>query len=93
MSMNENGGKKIKKVKVRLLTMQEKALPIHTEYIKLDAALKLSDIAATGGHAKVLIEKGAVRVNGETCTQRGKKLRPGDTFEYKDLLFKVENES
>ncbi len=77
----------MKKLKVRLLQMQEVTLPIKTEFIKLDSALKFSGVAETGGHAKELIEKGAVRVNGEVCTSRGKKLYPGDTFEFKALRF------
>ena len=55
---------------------------IETEYITLDAALKFSAAVSTGGEAKNLIADGYVRVNGETCLQRGKKLRPGDRFEY-----------
>ena len=84
--------KKVKKIKVRLLQMREEALPIRTAFIKLDQALKFSGIAETGGHAKELVEKGAVRVNGEVCTMRGKKLCAGDTFEYKDIRFTLEQE-
>lgn len=51
---------------------------IHTEFIRLDTLLKLSSITPTGGQAKELIQAGHVLVNGECCTQRGKKLRPGD---------------
>ncbi len=51
---------------------------IHTEFIRLDALLKLSGLAMSGGQAKELVQSGAVRVNGEVCTMRGKKLRPGD---------------
>ncbi|WP_395150298.1 RNA-binding S4 domain-containing protein [uncultured Allofournierella sp.] len=51
---------------------------IHTEYIKLDALLKLAGLVETGGEAKVLIQDGQVQVNGEVCLMRGKKLRPGD---------------
>ncbi len=54
-------------------------VPISTEYIKLDALLKFSGIAQTGGQAKEMIAAGQVRVNGESCAMRGKKLRPGDT--------------
>ena len=81
--------KKVRKIRVRLLQMEEKDLPIITPFIKLDAALKFSDIAGTGGHAKLLIEEGRIRVNGETCLTRGKKLYNGDTFEYKNLRFTV----
>lgn len=51
---------------------------IHTEYIRLDTLLKLSGITLTGGQAKELIQAGKVTVNEDICTQRGKKLRPGD---------------
>lgn len=51
---------------------------ISSEFIKLDAFLKFAAIAGTGGEAKLLIQDGLVSVNGEICTQRGKKLRPGD---------------
>lgn len=52
---------------------------ITTEYIKLDAFLKFCTAVSSGGEAKVLIADGHVSVNGAPCTQRGKKLRPGDT--------------
>ena len=84
--------KKIKKIKVRLLQIKEEPLPIRTPFIKLDQALKFSGIAETGGHAKELIEKGAVRVNGETCVIRGKKLTPDDTFEFKDTRYLITTE-
>lgn len=51
---------------------------IHTEFIRLDTLLKLSSLTPTGGQAKEKIQAGFVLVNGEQCTQRGKKLRPGD---------------
>ena len=52
---------------------------IQTEFIRLDALLKLAGIADTGGQAKWMIQDGTVAVNGEICTQRGKKIRPADT--------------
>ena len=54
------------------------SVPIVTEWIRLDALLKLAGAADTGGEAKVLIQSGQVLVNDEVCLQRGKKLRPGD---------------
>ncbi len=51
---------------------------IHTEFIRLDTLMKLASLTPTGGQAKELIQAGRVSVNGEGCTQRGKKLRPGD---------------
>ncbi len=55
-------------------------LTIQTEYIKLQDAMKYANIVYSGGEAKALIQEGEVTVNGEVCTMRGKKLRPGDKF-------------
>lgn len=57
-----------------------KILPIRTEFIKLDAAVKLAGLTMTGGEAKERVQGGEVSVNGEICTMRGKKLYPGDRF-------------
>lgn len=65
---------------------------IYTEFIKLDALLKYAGLCETGGEAKELVQGGAVKVNGEVCTMRGKKLRPGDivtTPDIPDLEFEV----
>lgn len=56
----------------------EKNVKIKEEYIRLDSFLKLCGAADTGGRAKIVIQEGYVQVNGEVCTQRGKKLRSGD---------------
>lgn len=56
-------------------------IEITGEYIKLDALLKFAALVGTGGEAKIRIAEGEVLVNGAPCTQRGKKLRPGDTVE------------
>ena len=61
--------------------MREERVKITTEYIKLDALLKFANVVATGGEAKIAIQQGAVLVNGEVCTMRGKKIRPGDRVE------------
>lgn len=58
--------------------MKQKTIEIHTEYIKLQDLLKLVGLVETGGEAKERIQNGEAQVNGEICTQRGKKLRPGD---------------
>ena len=62
---------------------------IHTEYIRLDAFLKFAGEAGTGGEAKNRIADGSVRVNGAACTQRGKKLRPGDNVEINGKSYAV----
>ena len=54
-------------------------ITIKTEYIKLQDLLKFANLVGSGGEAKVLIQDGEVSVNGEVCTQRGKKIRPGDS--------------
>lgn len=53
-------------------------IPITTEYIKLQDLLKFAAITSTGGEAKIMVQEGEVTVNGEVCTMRGKKIRPGD---------------
>lgn len=58
--------------------MQKQTVKIQTEFIKLDALLKFAGVTETGGEAKEAIQAGEVQVNGEVCTMRGKKLRPGD---------------
>ena len=55
---------------------------ISTEYIKLQDAMKFANIVYSGGEAKALIQEGEVKVNGEVCTMRGKKLYPGDRFRF-----------
>lgn len=57
-------------------------ISIKENFIKLDAAMKLAGIVSTGGHAKSVIQNGEVKVNGEVCLMRGKKLFSGDTAEY-----------
>ena len=63
---------------------KENAIPvaITTEFIKLESAMKLANIVISGGTAKNEIQEGYVTVNGEVCTMRGKKLYPGDRFEF-----------
>lgn len=56
----------------------ENRVRIETEFIKLEALLKYASLVGSGGEAKNLIQDGLVSVNGEVCTMRGKKIRPGD---------------
>lgn len=58
--------------------MQREEIKIHTEFIKLQDLLKFAGAVETGGDAKLIIQEGRVSVNGEVCTMRGKKMRPGD---------------
>ena len=59
-------------------------ITIDTPFIRLDALLKLSGVCETGGQAKVYIQSGHVRVNGETCPLRGKKCVAGDVIAFAD---------
>lgn len=61
--------------------MQTEQIKITTEFIKLDALLKFAGAVGTGGEAKEAVQSGDVTVNGEVCTMRGKKIRPGDRVE------------
>ena len=69
----------------------QRNLVISTEYIKLESALKLANAVYSGGEAKALIQQGEARVNGEVCTMRGKKLRPGDEVEFMGSSFWICN--
>lgn len=64
-------------------------IPIYTEYIKLDSFMKLSGAAEDGAQAKRIIAQGLIKVNGETCLMRGKKLYPGDCAEVGGCIFEV----
>ena len=70
--------------------MIEKTITIKDEYIKLGQALKLANIASEGVEAKYMILDEKVKVNGEVCTQRGKKLYKGDEFETDGIKVKVQ---
>ncbi|MGI6030017.1 MAG: RNA-binding S4 domain-containing protein [Eubacteriales bacterium] len=58
--------------------MKTEKITIHSEFIRLDQLLKFAGVAESGGEAKEAILEGYLEVNGEVCTMRGKKLRPGD---------------
>ena len=82
------------KITARIKPHPIREIVIDTDYIRLDAALKLADLVQSGGHAKVVITEKQVKVNGETCTMRGKKLREGDTatFQGIDVVVKKRKE-
>ncbi|MBE6918310.1 MAG: RNA-binding S4 domain-containing protein [Ruminococcaceae bacterium] len=65
---------------------------ITTEFIKLQDLLKFANLVSTGGEAKIIIQEGEVKVNGEVCTMRGKKIRPGDVVELDGQLLTVSYE-
>lgn len=55
---------------------------IFTPFIRLDSFLKFAGLCETGGEAKAVIQSGEVLLNGTCCTQRGKKLVPGDKVQW-----------
>lgn len=69
--------------------MALETIQIKTEFIKLDSLLKYANILSSGGEAKMAIQNGAVTVNGEVCTQRGKKIRPGDRVKIENFELEV----
>jgi len=64
-------------------------IKINTEFIKLDSFLKWAGIASLGSEAKLYISDELVTVNGEVCTQRGKKIRPNDIVGFNGEEYKV----
>ena len=66
-----------------------KTIQIKDEFIKLGQALKLAGMAESGVDAKVMIQEGMIRVNGEEELRRGKKLKDGDLVEYKGEQFQI----
>ena len=77
------------KVRVRRVSAERISVPITTEFIKLESFLKLANAAGSGGMAKNFIQNGEVEVNGEICTMRGKKLRPGDSVRFNGAEYLV----
>ena len=64
-------------------------IEINTEIIKLDSFLKWCGAASLGSEAKIYVQEGEVKVNGEICTQRGKKLKSGDIVELHGEVYKI----
>lgn len=77
------------KIKVKVKPKETKIIEISTDFIRLDALLKLADAVQSGGHAKAVIQDGEVKVNGEVCESRGKKMRSGDKAEYGAYIYEV----
>lgn len=69
--------------------MTDRQVEITTEYIKLEQLLKLAGACATGGAAKEAIRSGRVLVGDSPCTERGRKMKPGDSAEYDSVRYEV----
>ncbi len=79
------------KVTVRRIAARPLAVTITTDFIKLESFLKLANAAASGGEAKLRIQGGEVKVNGEVCTMRGKKLVAGDAVALDGKTYEVKH--
>lgn len=79
----------MKKITAKIKEKERRQIKLDSEFIRLDALLKLANAVMTGGHAKLVIQDGEVRVNGEECLSRGKKLRPGDTVLFDNIIYEV----
>lgn len=66
-----------------------KIITITTEFIKLQDLLKFANLVESGGEAKERVQGGEVQVNGEVCTMRGKKIRPGDIVVFEGMELTV----
>lgn len=80
------------KYNVKIAKKEEKPVYISTDTIELDSALKLCGAVTTGGIAKMLIQDGKIKVNGEVCLMRKKKLHRGDKFQYEKTVYAVTGE-
>lgn len=69
--------------------MKKIKLNLKEEYIRLDNLLKYEGITETGGQAKYLIQSGHVKLNGEVCELRGKKIHKGDIVELENCIIEV----
>ena len=65
--------------------MKTVEIKIKTDFIKLDSLLKYAGVTETGGIAKEIIAEKRIKVNGEVCTMRGKKLRSGDKVQIDEV--------
>ena len=63
---------------------------INTDFIKLDSLLKYAALVGTGGEAQYVISEGLVKVNGEVCTMRGKKIHAGDKISFAENELLIE---
>lgn len=77
------------KIKLKAIKKETVDFELTADFIRLDDLLKNVSVVNTGGHAKIVIQNGEVKVNNEVCTMRGKKLRQGDTVEYERVIYNV----
>ena len=81
------------KINVKIKEHTKEVVKINTDFIQLQSFLKFKGISETGGQAKEFIQDGIIRVNGEVCTARGKKLRDGDVVSAFGTDYQIINEN
>ncbi len=79
----------MKKITAKIKQKERVEISIDSDFIRLDSLLKLCNAVMTGGHAKIVIQEGDVKVNGEECTARGKKIHSGDSVEFDNVIYEV----
>ena len=79
----------MKKITAHIAKKEHRQINIDSDFIRLDSLLKLVNAVMTGGHAKIVIQESEVKVNGEICTARGKKIRAGETVEFDRVVYEV----
>lgn len=79
----------MKKITAHIKQKEVREIKLNDDFIRLDSLLKLANAVMTGGHAKIVIQDGEVKVNGEICTARGKKIRAGDKAEFDGIIYEV----
>lgn len=79
------------KLKAKVVENKKETIYISTEFIRLDSLLKFEGIAETGGIAKMMIFDGEIKINGEVCTARGRKVKAGDIVTVFHTDYEIKN--
>lgn len=82
----------MKRLNAKIAVRQREKIEISTPFIKLDSLLKFAGAAETGAVAKQLVQEGRVKVNGEVCTARGKKIKSGDIVSFLKTDYEIIHE-
>lgn len=70
--------------------MQQIRFPLNGDFIELYKLLKITQVAESGGVAKLMVEEGMVKLNGEPESRKRAKIKPGDIVEVQDFQIRVE---
>lgn len=83
----------MKRLNIKIAARKKIKIEISTPYIKLDSLLKFAGAAETGAMAKQIVQEGRVKVNGEICSARGRKIKNGDIVSYLNMDYEIINEN